>query len=144
MRRIATLAVLLLLTLASGCSHFEPEEYVPFTPTAQMRAWWTATETCAGRTGDFERVQWFMVPGESFECPGGTCLGRWEANHRIYVAEAWLDHELVVRHEMLHEILRRGGHPARPFEDPCHLTWKSWEPSAESRLAALRRRVPIE
>jgi hypothetical protein len=34
--------------------------------------------------------------------------------------------EMVVRHEMLHDILGRTGHPDPPFGAGCPLTWASW------------------
>ncbi len=33
---------------------------------------------------------------------------------------------MVVRHEMLHELLQRGGHPTPPFGSGCPLTWATW------------------
>ncbi len=119
--------ILLLLCLpAAGCQRFAPEEATRFTPPAEYATWWAATEGCSGRHGSMARVNWFKVPGEGFACPTGTCVGRWEDNHTIYVAEAWLDHEMVVRHEMLHDLLGVDGHPDPPFGSPCPLTWATW------------------
>ena len=143
-RTAGLLAGLLLAVGASGCSRFEPEEYRPYAPGAEIRAWWDEDVACSGRQGNFDRIRWFVVPGESFECPGGTCLGRWETNHRIYIAEAWITSPLVVRHEMLHELLDGGGHPAVPFENPCALTWDSWRGEGSSLVAELRRVVRID
>jgi hypothetical protein len=35
--------------------------------------------------------------------------------------------EMVVRHEMLHDLLDRAGHPDPPFGNPCPLTWATWQ-----------------
>ncbi|MBK9065724.1 MAG: hypothetical protein IPL76_02420 [Gemmatimonadetes bacterium] len=116
--------------LLGGCSRFAPDDAERFEPPAVYHAWWSQTEQCSGRTGNIARVQWFKVPGHAFECPTGSCAGRWEDNHSIYVAEDWLEHEMVVRHEMLHELLNGSGHPDPPFGDPCPLTWSTWSGSA--------------
>lgn len=129
------------LLVESGCGRFAPEEAERFTPPAAYRAWWESTEQCSGRAADFGRVAWFKVPGERFACPDGDCVGRWEDNHTIYIAEAWLDHEMVVRHEMLHDLLGQTGHPDPPFGDPCPVTWSTWSARAARSLPAALRHV---
>jgi hypothetical protein len=46
--------------------------------------------------------------------------------NRIVIAGNYLNHEMVVRHEMLHALLQREGHPTDYFVDRCHLTWETW------------------
>lgn len=111
--------------LAVGCG-FEPEGAVPFDPPPEYRAWFEATMDCSERQGRFEDLQWFSVPGREFSCPTGQCVGRWEPGHRIYLGEFWIGHEMVVRHEMLHDLIGRSGHPDPPFGAGCPLTWDSW------------------
>ncbi|MFN0179479.1 MAG: hypothetical protein ACKVZ0_11830 [Gemmatimonadales bacterium] len=108
-----------------GCG-FEPEGAVPFDPPPLYREWWSATESCSGRRGAFDEVTWAYVPGRAFACPSGACVGRWEPGSRVYVAQAYQDHELVVRHEMLHALIGRAGHPDPPFGQGCPLTWETW------------------
>jgi hypothetical protein len=38
--------------------------------------------------------------------------------------------EMVVRHEMLHDLIGMPGHPAPPFGKGCPLTWATWNRSA--------------
>ena len=118
-------ASFLSLTLVLGCS-FEPEGAIPLAAPPVYREWWARTEACSGLTADFDAIEWSIVPGSKFPCPNGTCVGRWEPGHRIYVAETWQHHEMVVRHEMLHDLLRRSGHPNPPFGRGCPLTWATW------------------
>jgi hypothetical protein len=47
--------------------------------------------------------------------------------------------EMVVRHEMLHDLLSRPGHPDPPFGKGCPLTWNTWHGGAAGLSAA---RVP--
>jgi hypothetical protein len=92
---------------------------------AVYREWWSRTEACSGLRGDFERVEWLMVPGYSFACSSGQCAGHWRGD-QIYIAEAWQENEMVVRHEMLHALINGGGHPNPPFGEGCPLTWETW------------------
>lgn len=141
--RLRLVAVLTAGLTLLGCDRFAPEDAVAFTPPASYRTWWEKTEACSGVRGSFDRVRWFLVPGDGFACPGGRCAGRWETNHTIYVAEGWRDHEMVVRHEMLHDLIGHGGHPDPPFGVPCPLTWTTWTgPGAALREPGGRRSVP--
>jgi hypothetical protein len=127
MRRIVPLVVGLLCTAGlGGCDRFAPEDAVVLVPPAEFQTWWARTEQCSGREGRFARVRWFVVPGDSFACPSGRCVGRWEDDHTIYIAAGWLHDEMVVRHEMLHDLLDLPGHPNPPFGIGCPLTWSTW------------------
>lgn len=44
----------------------------------------------------------------------------------IVLAGAFQDHEMVVRHEMLHALIGAAGHPQGMFEGACRLTWETW------------------
>ncbi len=44
----------------------------------------------------------------------------------IVLAGNFANDELVVRHEMLHALIGKDGHPASLFISACHLTWDSW------------------
>lgn len=116
------------LVLASGLAAcaFEPEGARRIDPLPAYRTWWERTQACSGRRGDFGRVDFYVVPGAEFSCPTGQCAGRWEPGHKIYIAEKYAAGELVVRHEMLHELLGGGGHPNPPFGHGCPLTWDTW------------------
>ena len=118
----------LLLALA-GCG-FDPEGDVPMAPPPIYREWFAKTEACSGRTGNFDRLTWSVIQGHSFPCSSGECAGHWRTNHHIFLASEWVMDEMVVRHEMLHDLLGRPGHPDPPFGDGCPLTWASWNGGA--------------
>ncbi|MBA3258729.1 MAG: hypothetical protein H0T68_04600 [Gemmatimonadales bacterium] len=103
------------------------------------REWWSRTEECSGLSGDFDRVEWLVVPGHSFECSSGQCAGHWRRGHQIYLADGWKMNEMVVRHEILHELMNGGGHPNPPFGQGCPLTWETWPAGAEPRVTATTR-----
>ena len=119
------LPLLLALVLTAACG-FDPGDESPMTAPALYREWWAATEACSGLTGDFDRVRWLVVEGAGFPCSSGTCAGHWEPNHSIYLAGDYTSNEMVVRHEMLHDLLNRSGHPDPPFGNGCPLTWATW------------------
>lgn len=118
---------LTLFALATAGCGFDPTGEAPMEPPPVYREWWARTEACSGLSGDFDRVQWLVVPGASFPCSSGRCAGHWEQGHQIYIAGDWAKHEMVVRHEMLHDLLGRSGHPNPPFGTGCPLTWETWQ-----------------
>ena len=70
-------------------------------------------QDCSHLSGDLSRVTWFGVPGANFGCPnGGNCNGLWVRPHTIYIANERRNDSLVVEHEMLHDLLQSGFHPA--------------------------------
>ena len=132
-----------LATLLAACG-FDPAGSQPWEPPAVYREWWAATESCSGLSGEFERVEWMIVPGESFECASGRCVGHWEPRHRIWLAAEWTGHEMVVRHEILHELMRRSGHPDPPFGNGCPLTWETWPQTSPATSASDARALLLD
>jgi hypothetical protein len=127
--------------LLTACG-FDPAGSQAWEPPAVYQEWWAKTEECSGLSGNFDRIEWMIVPGESFPCSSGNCVGHWDPGHKIFLASDWTAHEMVVRHEMLHDLIRRSGHPSPPFGSGCPLTWATWPadqhmsatPTATARL----------
>jgi hypothetical protein len=118
-----------------------PEGAQAFTAPADYTVWWSKTESCAELAGRMNRVEWYVVPGVStFETDLGPKVGiRVKVGDRITIVLAgeYQHHEMVVRHEMLHAILDRPGHPALYFEERCRLTWATWiDPNADGTTVA--------
>jgi hypothetical protein len=118
-----------LLAALAGCG-FEPFGEEPLNPPPVYREWWAKTEACSGLKGNFDRLRWSVVEGRSFSCSSGQCAGHWRTDHHIFLASDWVMDEMVVRHEMLHDLLDRTGHPDPPFGEGCPLTWESWNGGA--------------
>jgi hypothetical protein len=118
------LLLLLLLPLAACESPFAPRlpaGAVRFTPPSIYRQWWTLTEQCSGRQGLYEAVSWYVVP-DAETLPGTNGLNAlWYGDSRIVLAGAYdgIAAGDLVRHEMLHAILRDGGHPREMFVRRC-------------------------
>jgi hypothetical protein len=93
-----------------------------FTPPEVFRRWWALTEQCSGLTGDYDAITWYVVPdAASIPGPDGTPVqGTWELSQsRIVLAgDAQFAGDLV-RHEMLHALLRGGDHPRDAFIGKC-------------------------
>lgn len=133
------------VALATSCSTVSPSDSlpvgaVPMEAPVLYQQWWEATEACAALDGSFERVEWFVVPGaSSFPTEAGEKVGLWVKSgerRQIIVAEGYLEHEMVVRHEMLHDLLSREGHPEPYFAERCQLTWETWQGTAGTELAS--------
>ena len=92
-----------------------------FAAPAVFELWWNMTETCSKRTAPLSGVSWYVVRGARTINDGrNTVSGYWSAaSNRIVLAEAAAQVGAVVRHEMLHSLLRAGGHPRQAFLNDC-------------------------
>lgn len=132
------LAAVALLAMACAPTPLAPPDLpagaVPLEAPAVFRSWWDKTEACSGLSGKFEDIAWYTVPAaHTIETSLGPKVGLWTRHGgavMITLAGEYSATELVVRHEMLHELLGRGGHPADYFVNRCHLTWSSWHQDA--------------
>lgn len=126
MRRAARALVVLSLVGAAGCDLFTgpdlPSGAVRFEPPARYRVWWDMVQECSGRTGDLRRVRWYQVPGApTLVGPDqGIVNGQWyrDGNRIVLAGTAVLQGE-VVRHEMLHALVREPGHAREQFQARC-------------------------
>ncbi len=116
------LAVLVVVCGLVACSLIAglPANAERFAPPAVYARWWAMTEACSGRSGDLGAVQWYRMPGSQFIYrgqPAGGYTSRY--TRRIALAEQGIERGPIVRHEMLHALLRRGGHPRSQFLGAC-------------------------
>lgn len=116
-------ALLIVVALMTACRpSLEPLPLTAqrFEPPAIYSRWWQMVEQCSGRAGDFRRVEWFRVPEPLVQYGGRYVGGFWESRgNRIVLAGEFPDDGVMVRHEMLHAILGRGGHPPELFLGSC-------------------------
>jgi hypothetical protein len=98
-----------------------PADATPFQARPEYALWWRATEQCSGLTGSLAAIQWYSVPGETFTLGADSLLdGTWfSKSNSILLAENSIDDGSTVRHEMLHALIGRGGHPAEMFRVRC-------------------------
>lgn len=123
--RLAACLLCLRCLLLASCSEGVPLDVVgapfaPFEPPTLYQTWWDELETCSRRSGDFQRVEWHLVeagPDRTFPCGPRECAGAWESPHAIYIAGGYMGAELLVKHEMIHDLVQSGSHLDRAFFD---------------------------
>jgi hypothetical protein len=146
--RAQVLTGLALPALLAACTSLAPSELplpagaIEVPAPAVYREWHAKTESCSGRTGDFSTLKFYVVPGvETFSTPDGAKVGAWVSqgeSSRIVIAGMYQDHEMVVRHELLHSLLWEEDHPSEYFVNRCRLTWESWNgPLGSSAIASM-------
>lgn len=128
MRFPAAIGTLLFLGLA--CTDFTAPTLPPadqFEAPPAYRTWWDEVAACSGRAGDFEAVRFYRAPGAGEDSltyrdrrTGRSYYGEWDPrSNSIYLAWGQLQSSNIVRHEMLHAVLRSVGHPRRYFDGAC-------------------------
>jgi hypothetical protein len=105
------------LLLLFGCA-LEPPTDTPISPPPTYRQWWHEVETCVGRQGDFDLVEWYEAD-LSDRGLSGVSYGR-----KVFIEPRFRDHPTVVKHEMFHVLGGDRGH-RDPHWKTCHLTWGS-------------------
>jgi len=116
--------VLVLFLAATACEGLFEPEFPPMAltlePPPEYRVWWEVVESCSGRKASFDAVSWFRVPAGHLEVRGESALGAWfVSGNRIALADGFRNQAYLVRHEMLHSILRDGSHPKEYFQGAC-------------------------
>lgn len=118
-------AAIVACLAASSCDLVDP--YLapgaePFTPPPVYARWWSMVESCSGITRSINTVDFYVV-GDTKEIPlgnGDQVSAYWSpAGNLIVLAEDYRLNGAVVRHEMLHAILRQTGHPRKAFIGQC-------------------------
>lgn len=87
-------------------------------PLPPYRTWWSLVEDCSQLTGDFSDVRWYVSDGVT---EGGKRFsGAFVTDgNRIVLAAGHETDGGTVRHEMLHALVGKGGHPQEYFVDRC-------------------------
>lgn len=94
----------------------------PFEAPAVYARWWEITKECSGLSGDLSSIRWYVVPGVmDIAYKDGSRVAGWydSRSHRIVVAGEQQLFGDVIRHEMLHALLRVRGHPRGMFIQRC-------------------------
>lgn len=112
--------------LLAGCRDLVdpalPDTAVSLNVPAVYTTWWSMTEACSGIHAPMSAIQWLEIPDVvSVPYPGRSDVqGYWSlASNRIVLAGNFALDGALVRHEMLHALLRRGGHPRDEFLGAC-------------------------
>lgn len=127
------------LVALSACSGTEPsapllpDGAVEMTAPALYQQWWGKTEGCSQLAGQYHNVRWYVVPNaRTFQSEFGETVALWRkmnGGNIIILSGQYQNDEMVVRHEMLHALLEKDGHPPQYFVTDCQLTWETWKAS---------------
>jgi hypothetical protein len=114
----------LALTLCGiACSETTalPSGNVQYSAPPPYELWWSLVEACSGRTASLADVKWYVVPGVDTISDGtDEVSGYWSSDHNRVVLAGNLQYNgPLVRHEMLHALLRNPSHSRNEFLDRC-------------------------
>ena len=121
----ASLVLSGLLSLALACDATTapdvPETAMPIAAPARYAVWWRLTQACSGISGDLAAVSWYVVPNtRSLSYQGQRVDAYWIGDpDRIVLADSLRNDGPTVRHEMLHVLLHRNGHPRSAYLEAC-------------------------
>lgn len=112
-------------TYPPGTVQFSPLDSFP-----EYATWWAKIQQCSGTTRPFSDLNFFVVKGAvDFEHGGQSVYGYFVVPMNIVLADASLDIEPQVEHEMLHAALYQrfglkyynetGAHPPEYFQQRC-------------------------
>jgi hypothetical protein len=101
-----------------------PSDAQEFSPPSVYSTWWNMTQACSGLTGSLDAVTWFKTDQSLRDSrTGEPAGGYWNSfTNRIVLTTAVMLDGGSVRHEMLHSLLRKGGHPRNQFLGKCEGT----------------------
>jgi hypothetical protein len=122
-RRLAIAICLALAAFGPACAEVFalPAGSESFDPPAEYQLWWSMTESCSGLRGSLSDIDWFVVPGvETLPESQNQYAGEWfEHGNRIVLAGNSEFDGGLVRHEMLHALVRASNHPRMQFLERC-------------------------
>ncbi len=124
-RGVRNRVVLALLALAippgfGGCDDalaVDVSNRRPLTPAPVYTDWWSEIESCSGQSGDMARVEWSIAL--AIKVNGRQVVGHWRPPHDILLREGKELDPLVVKHEMLHDLLQGDAAHSSPAWEDC-------------------------
>jgi hypothetical protein len=121
----ATLLLIAAIVGLAGCEALVaplPSDAEQFSPSAVYSTWWNMAQACSGQTGALTAISWFKTD-QALTDPrtGDPIVGYWTPGRIVLTTAAVLDGG-TVRHEMLHALLRKPGHPRNQFLGKCEGT----------------------
>lgn len=124
MQRLRTILVIAGSLALAACEEIIgpfPSDGKAFSPPAVYTTWWNMTRACSGRAGDLADVRWFETDKPLRDPLNGKLVGGYWTPYinRIIIRSDLMLEGGVVRHEMLHSLVGRGGHSRSQFLEKC-------------------------
>jgi len=123
------LKLIAILGVMAACTDMAaPIDGVRLDITAEYRQWWGELEACSGLQGNIDNVRFYSVPSLSGGVVGRIWYGGSPLIEIVSVnPQAWTHVGWAVKHEMMHALLNRSGHPVEYFDGRCgNLTKGDW------------------
>jgi hypothetical protein len=123
-RGLRTVAACVAAFAVAACDMFAPmlpSDAEQFVPPPVYSTWWKMASACSGSKASLESVTWFKT-AQPLTDPrtGQSIAGYWSSgSNRIVLRDNVMFQGGTVRHEMLHSLLGRGGHPRDQFLGNC-------------------------
>ncbi len=124
MRSLLLAAIFIFFTAAACESPWavELESPIAITPE-EYRIWYAEVAECMGISSTatperFAQIRWYSAVDIYNSDENVRALGLWTAPHRITVRSDRLLDPVVVKHEIVHDLLADGEHP-QPFFERC-------------------------
>lgn len=117
-------ALAAMLAMAGCSSPWAVEMETPIREVPEVYlTWYQEVASCMGleriATRDrFERIEWYSAVEIYNEADGVHAIGLWTEPHRITLRTDRLMDQMVVKHELVHDLLAVGSHPP-PFFRGC-------------------------
>jgi hypothetical protein len=107
-----------------------PTDADQFSPPPVYSTWWQMTEACSGLTGSLSAVTWYQTNEVVHDTQSGDVIaGYWlSGSNRIVLTSIVMMDGGIVRHEMLHALIQKRGHPRALFLGNCAGTVDCLEP----------------
>jgi hypothetical protein len=99
----------------------------------QYLLWWKLVEECSHKRRSMD-IQWFTTNGVLMNYESSTAVGAYRP-WPDRIALAYPDNGPIVRHEMLHALLERDGHPLNQFAGSCN-GFVNFEPPQDFGVSA--------
>lgn len=119
---LRTLGVIAIFAIL-GCENtLLPNDVREFAPPLLYQQWWAMTEACSERQRDIREIQWYASDGQQLRSADGNDVGGFytTSRNRIVLRGDLRYSGALVRHEMLHAILRTAaGHPRGAYLEKC-------------------------
>jgi hypothetical protein len=98
-----------------------PDDAQVFTPPPVYSTWWQMTQACSGLSGPLSSVTWYQTAEQVTDTHTGDVIaGYWvPGKNQIVLNTLVMTDGGTVRHEMLHALRQKGGHPRDQFLGKC-------------------------
>jgi hypothetical protein len=124
-RSLQRILLVAMLIGQSACSEQVtspvPANAVRFVVPPVYSTWWLMVESCSGLNGSLSDVDWYVIPNAtSIPTVGEFVGGYWDpSGNKIVLIGEVQEVGSTVRHEMLHALLQKAGHPRAYFLERC-------------------------